>query len=117
MSLKEGLTMPYQLFDSFEDAMEKMDVMRAQADARVNEWQASLKAGDAFVYRSADGEAYTGEVLDPVAMAGDDEDSLEEAAIYNEEHMKHYRFCRIFGSLHPKGFMLDIHVSALSPAV
>ena len=102
--------MSYQTFNSFEEAMEKMDAAMAAADAKVTPWQASLKPGDKFRYNQ-----YEGEVLDPVAMAGDDEDALEEAALYGEEHMRNYRFCRIVGPLYPDGIMQDIHVSALRP--
>ena len=107
--------MSYQTFNSFEEAMFMMDEARRDADALVTPWQASLKPGDKFEYHRG-GERVVGEVVDPVAMAGDDEEDIADTKeCYEQHHMKHYRFCRVFGPQHPNGFLLDIHVSALYP--
>lgn len=99
------------LFDDLQSLFDHMDAQVERHNKLVTPWQASLKPGDRFRVVVEGEEDTLVEVLDPVAEAGDDEDALEEAAVYKEPHMTHFRFCRLVNRHYPNGIKQDLHVS------
>jgi len=106
-------------FSSIDELFEAQAADQKVADSKVQPWQANLKPGSFFL-RIVDGVYIYGEVLDPAVPTweGASEEELEEiresAEMYNEEHMKHFRFCRCFSKYCPEGEYGDVHVSTIS---
>lgn len=103
------------MFDELEGAMQR-------ADEAVQPWQTVAKPGDYYVRVDRDlGITIYGELLDPTVPAdtdhaydaGDLEEIREEAKIYDEPHMKHYRWGRHFSVACEDGELGDVHVSTI----
>lgn len=96
---------------------------REAADARVTPAQASMAVGDCYMrYESDFGLVVYGEVLDPSVPAApyDKNVSPEElaeykadGAIFDEPHMRYFRFCRCFSVIEPRGELGSIHCSTM----
>ena len=85
-----------EFFATHEEAMARIEECRKAADARVKPWQAALKPGERFIYLAEDLLIF-GEVLET----------------YEEERLKHYRFCRCYSVACPEGELGDVHVSVV----
>jgi len=85
-------------FDSVEDMMQAVDSARIAADEQVKPHQAELKVGDKFLQITEMGFWIYGQVLE----------------CYDEDRMKHYRFCNCFSNVCPHGEMGDVHVSVVT---
>ena len=83
-------------FATHEEAMARIEECRKAADARVKPWQAALKPGERFIYLG-EGLVIFGEVLET----------------YEEERLKHYRFCRCYSVACLEGELGDVHVSTV----
>ncbi|MFC1712834.1 hypothetical protein ACFL6S_04145 [Candidatus Poribacteria bacterium] len=88
-------------FDSVEEMMGAIDEARKSADAQVKPHQAALKIGDHFLQITEMGFWIWGEVLE----------------CYEEDRMKHYRFCNCFSNVCPHGEMGDVHVSVVTGTI
>jgi hypothetical protein len=86
-----------EFFNSMEEALERLEQARKAADARVRRWQARAKPGDCFVTVAEDDLVIYGEVLE----------------CYDEDRLRHYRFCRCFSVACPEGEIGDVHVSTI----
>ena len=84
-------------FDSLEEMMQRMQEQMKAADARVQPWQAEIKPGQYFIHGTQYGFDIYGNVLET----------------YQEEHMKHYRFCKCHSIACPEGELGDVHVSVI----
>lgn len=91
--------MDVQLFDSFDDAMERLRSDMEAADARVQPWQAAIKAGDYYRQPTDYGFPIYGEILN------EDEP--------REPECRHYRLARAYSVARPEGEMGDVHVSSI----
>lgn len=105
-------------FGSLEEALDHLSLCQKQADRRVDPFL-ELKAGDFFVRIAGEIVIY-GEVLDPALPAFPGKHSKrelaeirEEAQIYGQPHMRHYRFTRCFSPCCPDGELGDVHVSTV----
>lgn len=100
------------MFGSFEEMMELLSTGEKSADLAVKPWQRKLKPGD-FAVRWYEGMTIYSEILDPVALATDDEGREYIKRLYALPHMKNYRFTRSYSVLCPEGELGDVHVSSL----
>ena len=107
-------------YGSFEDMMEAESKARQQADTRVTPEQKKYRAGDIVVSDPGYGFPIFHEILDIEKLVRDNlrkygDDYEEEGSyildIYNEPHMKNYRFCRSYSVVVPEGELGDIHLS------
>jgi hypothetical protein len=107
-------------YDSVEDMFEALQSAKKAADAYVQEWQRTAKAGDCFLrYIHSPSIAIYGEILDPAKPAdGDttitDEELAEDAELYTHPHMQSIRFSRCFSTACPQGELGDVHLSTLT---
>lgn len=109
-----------QIFNSFREMMEAEQKAREAADARVRPWQLRARSGDILVSLPYDDLPVFHELLDNEKMVkeylwkyGDsfEKEGIYTLDIYNEPHMKNYRFCRNYSKLVPQGELGDIHLS------
>jgi hypothetical protein len=107
-------------YDSWEQAMEEERKAREEADARVQPWQFKCRAGDILVSDPGYGFPVFHELLDNEKIVGENlekyGDDFEDEAIYtldiyNQPHMRFYRFCRNYSEVAPEGELGDIHLS------
>lgn len=91
--------MAVQSFDSFDEMMEQMRRDQEAADARVEQWQTEIKAGDYFRKPSGYGFPIYGEVLP-------DEEKREPA-------LRYYLFCQCYSIACVRGEMGDVHASTI----
>ena len=87
--------MRIEYFDSFEEMIEALEKAVEEADARVQDWQRSIRVGDYFVRSTPYGFPIYCEVLGE----------------YEEEHLKNFRFCRCYSIVCPDGELGDVHIS------
>jgi hypothetical protein len=110
----------FEIFGSFEEMMEAERKAREAADARVESWQLKARSGDILVSMPYEDLPVFHELLDNEKIVrenlwkyGDDyeEEGIYTLDIYNEPHMKNYRFCRNYSEVVPEGELGDIHLS------
>jgi hypothetical protein len=89
--------------DDVEDIFRQMRSDMDAADARVQPWQAEIRAGDYFVKDSLLGFPIYGQIL--------------EEHERRPSHLKHYRLCRAYSMACPQGEMGDIHVSSIEALI
>ena len=110
------------MFKSFDSVDEMFDAVRRageEADKHVRPLQSGVSIGDHFAVLSDEGFTVYGEVLDPakptypcsVEVAAE---IASEAKLYDEPHMRHYRFTRCFSVVCPEGECGDTHVSTIA---
>ena len=100
--------MEIQSFDSTKEMFDEIRQAREAADARVKPWQAAIKLGDHFVrVVMFDAERLTiyGEIIESPF--------LQDREIFDQPHMKYYRFSRCFSVACPEGEIGDVHVSTI----
>lgn len=111
--------MSFEIFDSYEALQQSMESAREKADANVTVGQTALKAGALVLRYDPDSELviYT-ELLDAIEgerAAGANEAEIAYVAnLYNEPHMKNFRFGRHFSEACPDGELGDLHVCTVS---
>jgi hypothetical protein len=92
------MAMEVEFFDSLEAAQARLRQAMEAADARVTPWQAAVKVGDCFIADGGEEDLFVfGEVLED----------------YQEEHLRHYRFCCCFSVACPEGEVGDVHISTV----
>jgi len=112
--------MSIQSFSSFNELLESMHQTSQEADALAAPWQRDIAPGMYFLkYMPEMKLCIYGKVLDPadVSEVEDEEereDLIEEAAIYQEPHMKGYRFTECYSEMIPHGELGDTHVSMMT---
>ena len=93
---------------------------REAADARVKPWHLRARAGDILVSMPYEDLVVFHELLDNEKLVkeylwkyGDDyeDEGIYILDIYNEPHMKNYRFCRNYSAVVPEGELGDMHLS------
>jgi len=106
--------------DSLEDMFEAEEKARKAADTYVQPWQEKCRAGDILVSDPGYGFPIFHELLDNEKLVkenlwkyGDEyeDEGIYTLDIYNELHMKNYRFCRNYSEVVPEGELGDIHLS------
>jgi hypothetical protein len=108
--------------DTLDDFIEAETNARLEADSHVKPEQI-LQSGD-YCMRVSHGFSIYSEILDAAEMTRrgrslsdlDEEEQDEYQSIlelYNEPHMKLYRFTRSFSSVCPGGELGDIHLSTV----
>lgn len=107
--------MGFQAFDSYEDMQAAMTEAREKADAVVTTGQAALKPGDLVIRHDAEsGLVIYSELRDPVAgereAGADDAEIAYVTNLYNEPHMRNFRFGKHFSEACPEGELGDLHV-------
>lgn len=112
--------MAVETFDSWEGLMEAERRTREAADGRMRPWQEKLGPGAYFVRVVVEGIVIWGSILDPAKPIGDgpvsDEvlkEYEEEAKIYDEPHMRGFRFTFCSSDACPEGEYGDTHVSTV----
>ena len=112
-----------KFYDSMEEMWADEDRNRKAADARVTLPQARMKVGDCYMrYESGFGLVVYGEVLDPCLPAApydknvspeEMEEYKEQGEIFDEPHMKYFRFCRCSSVIEPRGELGNVHCSTM----
>jgi hypothetical protein len=106
--------------DSFEDMMNTIADARDSADARVLDFQKKYRSGDILVSDSGYGFPIFHEILDNEKLVkgnlwkyGDDyeDEGFYTLDLYNEPHMKYFRFCNNFSEACAWGELGDYHIS------
>lgn len=109
-------------FEAVDDFIEAEAENAARANARVKPEQI-LKPGD-FCVRTAHGIRIYSEILDaaehlragrePSAIDEEELDEIKDTrSIYQEDHMRFFRFTRSFSGVLPEGELGDIHLSTV----
>jgi len=110
----------FEIFSSFEEMMDAERKAREAADAKVLPWQLKARSGDILVSMPYEDLAVFHELLDNEKIVkknlwkyGDsyEEEGIYTLDIYNEPHMRNYRFCRNYSEVVPDGELGDIHLS------
>jgi len=96
-----GGAMKVEFYNTFDEMMAAIEQARKAADAKVQPWQAEVKAGDYVILLND----LVGVILVEI---------LEE---YRQEHMKNYRFSRAYSVVVPEGELGDIHVSQVDAVI
>jgi len=106
----------FKSYESYEAMLTDMEIARRRADARVEPYQAALKGGD-FALSVQNDLLVAYEVLDPKEFASKDpdEDMKSWAEVYDEPHMKNFRYTRAYSEIVPEGELGDVHVSVCVP--
>ena len=89
------------MYNSFQEMMDAIEGARIAADDQVQPHQEAIKIGDHFLQMTNLGFSIYGEVLEE----------------YDEERMKHYRYCNCFSSACPHGELGDVHVSVITGTI
>ena len=90
-----------EFFDSVEEMFEAERKAQEAANARVQDWQREIKAGDCFRQSTPYGFDIYGEVLEE----------------YQAEHLRNYRFCYCFSAACPEGERGDVHLSVIDELI
>jgi hypothetical protein len=114
-------------YDSMEELWAAENRNRKAADSRVTLPQARMKVGDCYIrYESSVRLVVYGEVLDPCVPAApydknvspaELEEYKAEGEIFDQPHMKYFRFCRCFSVIEPRGELGNIHCSTMDVPV
>lgn len=107
-------------YGSFEEMQDDLGRAMNEADARVKEEQKRYRSGDIVLSDSGYGFPIFHELLDNEKIVRENllkyGDEYEDEAIYtldlyNEPHMKYYRFANNYSEACPEGELGDFHIS------
>ena len=107
-------------YGSFEEMQDDLGRAMKEADARVKEEQKRYRSGDIVLSDSGYGFPIFHELLDNEKIVkenllkyGDEyeDEGIYTLDLYNEPHMKYYRFANNYSEACPEGELGDFHLS------
>ena len=107
-------------YGSFEEMQDDLGRAMNEADARVTEEQKRYRSGDIVLSDSGYGFPIFHELLDNEKIVKEnllkywddyEDEGIYTLDLYNEPHMKYYRFANNYSEACPEGELGDFHIS------